>query len=94
VGLAGAGLSDPDDLPAIDAEIYPAYLDGLAAEDYKADPAQVRAGYIGSLAARSALCAIPADQLAGQPTSDEVLAMLVERLRLTRAMVDLAREVT
>jgi Phosphotransferase enzyme family len=94
VGLAHAGVGDLALLPAIDAEIFPAYLDGLAAEDYKADPAQVRAGYIGSLAARSALCAIPADQLAGQPTSDEILAMLVERLRLTRAMVDLAREVT
>ncbi len=49
-------------LPAIDAEIFPAYLDGLAAEDYQVDPAQVRAGYVGSLAARSALCAIPVER--------------------------------
>src|SRR5580700_6055149 len=76
VGLAHAGENDLAELPAIDAAIFPAYLDGLADEDYKADPAQVRTGYIGSLAARSALCAIPVEMLAGQPTSDEILAML------------------
>jgi hypothetical protein len=55
--IAHAGRTDPAAIPDIDAEIFPAYLAGLAAEEYKADPAQVRAGYLGSLAARSALCA-------------------------------------
>jgi aminoglycoside phosphotransferase (APT) family kinase protein len=79
VGLAHADASDPSLLPAIDAENFPAYLDGLAAEDYKADPALVRAGYLGLLAARSALCAIPADHLGVEPPSAEVMAMLVAR---------------
>jgi hypothetical protein len=88
VGLAHAGQTDPAALPAIDAEIFPAYLDGLAAEDYKADPAQVRAGYLGSLAARSALCALPFEEL-GQPTA-EAEERFALRLRLTRQMLDLA----
>lgn len=40
VGLAHAGQTDPAAIPAIDAEIFPAYLAGLAAEDCKAGPAQ------------------------------------------------------
>jgi hypothetical protein len=63
VGLAHAGEADVSQLAAIDAEIFPAYLDGLAEEDYKVDPARVRAGYVGSLAAHSALCAIPVEKL-------------------------------
>jgi hypothetical protein len=91
VGLAHATDSDLSLLPAIDAEIFPAYLDGLASEDYKADPAQVRLGYLGSLTARSALCAIPFEALApGGPASGELTAHLTRRLRLTRVMLDLA----
>ena len=61
VGLAHTGQSDPSARPDIDAAIFPAYLEGLAAEDYRAIPAQVRLGYLGSLAARSALSALPLD---------------------------------
>jgi hypothetical protein len=93
VGLASAGQSDPLDLPAIDAEIFPAYLDGLAAEDYDVEPSQVRAGYVGGLAARSALCALPLEQLGGSDPDVEVEALLTTRLRLTRVLVDMAREV-
>jgi hypothetical protein len=97
VGLAHATDSDLSLLPAIDAEIFPAYLDGLAREGYHADPAQVRDGYLGSLAARSALCAIPVELLAsgpaGSPASAEVTALFTRRLRLTRLMLDLARDV-
>ena len=94
VGLAHATGSDLSLLPAIDAEIFPAYLDGLAREGYHVDPAQVRAGYLGSLAARSALCAIPVEQLADGPGSAEVTALFTRRLRLTRLMLDLTRDVT
>ena len=93
VGLAHATGSDLSLLPAIDAEIFPAYLDGLAREGYHADPAQVRAGYVGSLAARSALCAIPVELLASGPASAGVAALFTRRLRLTRLMLDLARDV-
>jgi Phosphotransferase enzyme family len=94
VGLAHAGDSDLSEIAAIDAEIFPAYLDGLACEDYEADAAQVRLGYVGSLAARSALCAIPVELLTGEPADAAVLALVIRRLRLTRLMLDLASELT
>jgi Phosphotransferase enzyme family len=93
VGLAHAGLTDVSMLPAIDAAIFPAYLDGLAAEDYKVDPAEVRTGYLGSLAARSALCAIPAEQLGSEPATAETVRLFAQRLSLTRLMLEMAREV-
>ena len=96
VGLAHATDSDLSLLPAIDAEIFPGYLDGLDREGYHADPAQVRAGYLGSLAARSALCAMPVELLASGPASGPasaaVTALFTRRLRLTRLMLDLARD--
>jgi hypothetical protein len=42
---------------------------------------------------RSALCALPLEQLSEQAPSDELLALFANRLRLTRVMVDLAKEV-
>lgn len=89
VGLAQAGRADPAAIPAIDAEIFPAYLAGLAAEDYQVDPAQVRAGYLGSLAARSALCAIPLETLEQAVPDEQTIAMFAERMKLTRLMLDL-----
>jgi hypothetical protein len=93
VGLANAGTSDPSELAAIDAEIFPAYLDGLAAEDYEVDPAKVRAGYVGGLTARSALCALPFEQLASSEPGDAIEALMTARLRLTRVLVDMAAEI-
>jgi hypothetical protein len=93
VGLAGAGQCDPSELAAIDAEIFPAYLEGLVAEDYKVEASQVRAGYIGGLAARSALCALPLEQLGSPDPDGEIEALMTTRLRLTRVLVDMAREV-
>ena len=93
VGLASAGQLDPLELAAIDAEIFPAYLDGLAAEDYTVEAAKVRAGYVGSLAARSALCALPLEQLGTPDPDGEIEALMTTRLRLTRVLVDMTREV-
>jgi len=93
VGLAHAGKSDPSSLPALDAAIFPAYLDGLAAEDYPAAPAQVRLGYLGGLAARSALAALPLELLS-RPPDQQARAEFLGRLRLTRALIDLTAEVT
>jgi hypothetical protein len=93
-GLASAGQSDPAELAAIDAEIFPAYLDGLAVEDYKVDPAQVRAGYLGGMAARSALCALPLEQLGSAEPDGKLEALIGTRLRLTRVLLDLAAEVS
>jgi Phosphotransferase enzyme family len=92
VGLAHAGETDPDDLAAIDAAIMPGYLDGLADEDYDIDARLVRTGYLGGLAVRSALCALPLERLSQPGQTDEQLALFATRLRLTRMMVELARE--
>jgi hypothetical protein len=92
VGLAHAGQTDPAAIPAIDAEIFPAYLAGLAAEDYHVDPAQVRAGYLGSLAARSALCAIPFEALENAVPDEQMAAMFAGRLGLTRLMLDMTAD--
>ena len=65
VGLAHADRQRPVPAAGHRRRDLPAYLDGLAREGYHADPAQVtgRLG-LGSLAARSALCAIPVELLA------------------------------
>jgi hypothetical protein len=93
VGLAHAGETDPGELQAIDAAIMPGYLDGLADEGYEVDPGLVRAGYLGGLAVRSALCALPLERLSQPAQTGEELALVATRLRLTRVMVDLAAEV-
>ena len=93
VGLAHAGQSDPSGLRDIDAAIFPAYLEGLAAEDYPAVPAQVRLGYLGALAARSALSALPLELLS-RPPSEQARAEFLGRLRLTRMLIDLTAEIT
>ena len=93
VGLAHAGKSAPSALPDIDAAIFPAYLEGLAAEDYRAVPAQVRLGYLGSLAARSALSALPLELLSGPPTKDAE-AEFLRRLQLTRALIGMTADIT
>jgi Phosphotransferase enzyme family len=93
VGLAHAGETDPDELAAMDAAIVPAYLEGLADEDYDVDPRLVRTGYLGGLAVRSALCALPLERLNEPDRNEEQLALFATRMRLTRVMVDLAREV-
>src|SRR5580704_2722149 len=92
VGLAHAGKSAPSALPDIDAAIFPAYLEGLAAEDYRAVPAQVRLGYLGSLAARSALSALPLELLSRPPAQDAETEFL-HRLRLTRALISMTADI-
>ncbi|MBB2893269.1 phosphotransferase [Flexivirga oryzae] len=89
IGLAHAGELAPDRLREIDAAILPAYLEGLADEHYIADPVEVRFGYVGSMAARSALCALPLELLDTTPTEAD-LDLLVDRVRLTRVLVDMA----
>ena len=93
VGLAHSGETDPDELAAIDEVILPGYLAGLAEEGYDGDPRLVRAGYLGGLAVRSALCALPLGQLAEPARTDELVELFATRLRLTRVMVDLAKDV-
>ncbi|HEX4094401.1 MAG TPA: hypothetical protein VHZ33_37270, partial [Trebonia sp.] len=51
-----------------------------------------RAGYLGSLAARSAVCAIPFEALENSVPDETTMAMFAGRLKLTRAMLDLVTE--
>jgi hypothetical protein len=91
VGLAHAGELDPSELPRIHAAILPSYLDGLAGEGFDVAEADVVAGYLGSLVARCALSSLPLELLGGPPTPPNV-ALFAQRLRLTRALVDLSAE--
>lgn len=90
VGLDHAGELDPDELDGVSVAIVPAYLEGLADEGYPVDPADVHYGFVGSLVTRSALCSLPSE-LVGQPVSATNLALMKNRLRLTRVLVDMAQ---
>jgi hypothetical protein len=92
VGLASAGVPGLPDLAQIDPVITDGYLDGLRAEGHDADPADVRTGYLGGLAARSALCLLPLELLGHPQPAGELEALLRQRLRLTRMVLDLTSE--
>lgn len=93
VGLAHAGEADPADLANIDAVIFPRYLDGLATEGFSARPADVRAGYIGGMAARSGQVALPYELLGAGNCTEKAQAEVVRRVQLTRVLVDMAAEI-
>jgi hypothetical protein len=92
VGLASAGVAGLPDLTQIDPVITAGYLDGLRDEGYDADPGDVRTGYLGGLAARSALCLLPLELLGSPQPTGELEALLRRRLRLTRTVLDLTAE--
>jgi hypothetical protein len=94
VGLASAGQTPLADLPEIDAVIFEGYLGGLRDEGYDADPADVRAGYLGGLAARSALCLLPLELLGAEPPPADLQALFLRRLQLTRCLLDLTSEIS
>lgn len=88
VGLCHAGEMDPAALHTVHSAILPAYIDGLAAAGMAVDPADVERGYLSGLLLRSGFTAIPLEQL-GAPTSDQSIALWADRLRMTRAILDL-----
>jgi Phosphotransferase enzyme family len=92
-GLAQAGQGDPGDLAAIDPVIFGGYMAGLDAEGYEVEPAVVRTGYLGGLAARSALCTLPLELLSNATATDETVDRFVHGLRLGRVLADLAAQV-
>ena len=93
VGLASAGQTPLADLSRIDAEIFEGYLDGLRDEGYDASPGDVRAGYLGGLAARSALCILPLELLGREPPPADLQALFLRRLQLTRRLLDLTADI-
>jgi hypothetical protein len=52
----------------------------------------VRTGYLGGLAARSALCTLPLELLASATPTSENVASFGHGLRLARVLVDLAAQ--
>lgn len=90
VGLMHAGQQDPDDAIRLQTPLIDAYTAGLADGGLPTDRATVRTGFLAALARRSALTALPLERL-GEPDTPELRAHLHDRLRLTRAMLDLVR---
>lgn len=91
IGLAHAGELSPDALPAVHRVIVPAFTEGLAADGMTVPQEQVLYGYLGSLLCRAAFTALPLE-LFGK-TDEATEALFYERVRLTRAMVDLVKEI-
>ncbi|MFI6323414.1 hypothetical protein ACIBG8_38215 [Nonomuraea sp. NPDC050556] len=85
VGLAQAGATDPEDLPAIHETIEAAYLGQV-----DADPADVSFGYVASLVLRSAWQALPLERL-GEEVTPELEQLFARRAALARFIVDLGR---
>ncbi|MEW1954919.1 phosphotransferase [Terrabacter sp. NPDC080008] len=88
VGSMHAGLVPAADIARIDPVIFDGYLQGLADEGYAVDPDDVRFGYLGSLFVRSVFTALPTAELRGD-ASDSLRRSVLERVDLTRAMLDL-----
>ncbi|TDU01864.1 phosphotransferase family enzyme [Streptomyces sp. 846.5] len=89
VGLCHAGSLPADRLPEISSTILDAHADALAAEGHRATIDQIRGGYLSGLVLRSAFSAIPLETLSEPPT-DQLVALWARRLRMTRALLDLA----
>ncbi|GAB2595549.1 phosphotransferase [Kribbella endophytica] len=91
VGLAHAGELSPAALPAVHRVILEAFTEGLAAEGMPVPLEQVRYGYLGSLLARATFTALPLESL-GKPASAADHVLFENRVMLTRALVDLTRQ--
>jgi hypothetical protein len=91
VGLAHAGELSPAALPAVHDVILEAFTEGLAAEGVQVTQDQVRYGYLGSLMARATFTALPLENL-GKVSTDSDLALFESRVRLTRFLINLTRQ--
>ncbi|MFF0343594.1 phosphotransferase [Kribbella sp. NPDC004875] len=90
IGLAHAGELAPDALPAVHRVILKAFRDGLAIEGMQVSEEEVLYGYLGSLLIRAAFTALPLELFGKADASPELFE---QRVRLTRAMVDLVSPV-
>jgi Phosphotransferase enzyme family len=91
IGLGHAGILEADQLRAVHEVIVDAFTEGLNTDGHVAEVEQVRYGYLGSMMLRSAFTALPLE-LIGMPPSEELATLFDQRVRLTRFMVDLIRE--
>jgi hypothetical protein len=88
IGLAHAGQLPVSELPRVRDVIIDGYREGLAEQQFAAERHQVACGLDGALAVRSAFTALPLDRLA-EPPSQELDALIENRLHLTRYLCDL-----
>ncbi|MET7277108.1 phosphotransferase [Kribbella sp. NPDC005582] len=86
IGLAHAGELAPEALPAVHKVILEAFQSGLATDGMHVSEEQVLYGYLGSLCARATFTALPLFE----PATPELFD---QRVRLTRALVDLVSPV-
>jgi len=97
VGLVHAGEITVAELPMIHAVILPAYVEGVRVEGMEVSESEVYDGYVGSLVVRAAFTALPLELLEAPPTtrgrSRRDRQLWLERVRLTRYLLDLARTV-
>lgn len=87
IGLAHAGVLEPEELPAIHAVIVRSFIGGLEADGMAVSKEEVLYGYLGSLLARATFTSLPLDAFGATGTND--LALVERRVRLTRTLVDL-----
>ena len=92
IGLAHAGELSPDALPAVHRVIVPAFMEGLAADGMIVPEEQVLYGYLGSLMCRAAFTALPLELFGKNDSATE--GLFYERVRLTRAVVDLVKTIS
>ena len=84
VGLVHAGLMPAADLPAIHARMPAAYTSGMEKGRQPATLDDVQAGYIGSLAIRTAFTSLPFREPISSVTGDHI----DQRIALTRFVAD------
>jgi Ser/Thr protein kinase RdoA (MazF antagonist) len=89
VGRVHTGRLPAAALGALLDTVVAAYAAGLAEEDDPVPAETVRQGAVGSLVVRSAFSALPLAALA-DPPRPALAALVAERVRLTRHLVDLA----
>jgi len=92
IGLAHAGELSSDALPAVHRVIVPAFMEGLAADGMIVPEEQVLYGYLGSLLCRAAFTALPLEMFGKFDAATE--GLFYERVRLTRAVVDLVKGIS
>ncbi len=81
LGDVQIGRRPADDLAAIDEEIVPAYIEGLADECHVVDPEQVARLHALQMAVFSGLSSMPFEHLGSPPSPD------LDRLAATRAAI-------
>lgn len=94
VGLAHSGDVQTCDLPALQELVVPAYTEGLRSTGFVATDHEVLVGHVVSTMLRSGFTAMPYEDFEQPDVADSpaLRARLVERVRLTRYLIDLVRE--